>query len=241
MKIRRRSPVVVPVLAAALALGWMFSAAASPASVEQTFDRFFSRFNNSAPPPYRAFRRLEGGIIGSKNQGWIEVWTEFQPPRTFKFNVVREDGSDYVRNSVLRKLLLNEQEMLGDGKPLRAALEPRNYLFEDGGATDSGLQRVALTPARKGEGIVTGSLFIEPQSGGVVKLEGRLIKSPSFWVRDIDVMWQFASVAEHVVPVEMTTTGRVRFFGQSYFRMYYDYETIGGQPTNGRVKAAGFP
>ena len=216
----------------------MFSATAAQAPADQSLDRIFSRFNTSAPPPYRAFRRLEAGILGSKNQGWLEVWTEFQPPRAFKFDVVREDGSEYVRNKVLRKLLLNEQEMLGDGKPLRAALEPRNYLFEESGATDSGLQRVGLTPARKGDGIVTGALFVEPQSGGIVKLEGRLIKSPSFWVRDIDVRWQFASAGDHVVPVEMATTGRVRFFGQSYFRMYYDYETIGGQPTSGSVKAA---
>jgi len=236
----RRSPIVAPVLAAAFALGWMFSAAAAPPPAEQAFERVFSRFNTSAPPAYRAFRRMEAGIFGSKNQGWLEVWTEFQPPRTFTFDIVREDGSDYVRKNVLRKLLLNEQEMLGDGKPLRAALEPRNYFFAEDGATESGLQRVSLKPARKGEGIVTGALFVEPQSGGIVKLEGRLVKSPSFWVRDIDVTWQFASAADHVVPVEMSTTGRVRFYGRSYFRMYYDYETIGGQPTNGSVRAAGF-
>ena len=57
------------------------------------------------------------------------------------------------------------------------------------------------------------------------------MKSPSFWLRDVDVTYKYAHVGDRVVPVEMTSTGRVRMFGRSNFRMVYDYESIDGRPT----------
>lgn len=240
MTSRGRSHVVFVFLVASAALAWDFSASAQQAPAQPIFDRIFARFNTAAPPAYRAFRRMEAGILDSKNQGWMEVWTEYQPAKGFSYQVVREDGSEYVRNKVLRKLLENEQELLEDGKPLRAPLEPRNYSFEMAGSDQPGLERILLKPARKSDGIVTGSLLLSPDSGGIVGMEGRLVKSPSFWVRDVDVKWTFARAGEHIVPVQMDTTGRVRFYGRSYFRMYYDYERIEGLPPESRLKAAGF-
>jgi hypothetical protein len=36
----------------------------------------------------------------------------------------------------------------------------------------------------------------------------------------------------------MTSSGRVRMIGQSTFKMTYDYVSIQGQPTGGRLNAA---
>ncbi len=79
----------------------------------------------------------------------------------FWYEVVRR-RRQYVRNKVLRGVLKAEAELLANGKPLRAALAARNYRFEDGGITDSGLTRGLLHPNRKSEGIVIGSTLIEP-------------------------------------------------------------------------------
>jgi hypothetical protein len=104
--------------------------------------------------------------------------------------------------------------------------------------TDSGLQRVRLQAARKSEGIVNGMLFLEPEAGYVTRIEGRLVKSPSFWLRDVDVTWKYARVGGHVVPVEMSSTGRVRMYGPSMFRMVYDYVSIDGRAIGGGLKAS---
>jgi hypothetical protein len=239
MRILRKSSGAPQILGALWVLVWSISSAAGTAPAEQSFERVFARFNVSAPPPYRAFRRMEAGIEGSSNQGWLEVSTEYSAAQGFRFTVAREGGSEYVRNKVLRKLLLNEKDLLARGQPLRAALAPRNYQFQDGGLTDNGLRRLMLTPIRKGEGIVTGEALVDANDA-IVRMEGRLVKSPSFWVRDVDVTWQFARAGEHIVPVQMDTSGRVRFYGKSYFRMYYDYEFIEGVPGETRLKAAAF-
>lgn len=197
-----------------------------------------ARFNTTAPPAYRAYRRLEAGSPGKQKTGWLEAWTEFSPGRGLEIEIVREGGSEYVRNKILRGMLNSEQQLVANGKPLRASLDANNYAFADGGTTDEGLQRVVLKAARKSEGIVNGSLFFEPQAGYVTRIEGRLVKSPSFWVHDVDVTWKFARVGGHVLPIEVSSLGKVRMYGGSMFRMIYDYVTIDGRPAGARLNAA---
>ena len=222
---------VAPILAAGFTLMWSLGQLSAADPAEQWFERALAGSNQSAPPRYRAFRRLEGGVTGSDKRGWIEAWTEHQPGR-MTFEIVGEGGSDYVRHKILRKMLMSEQELIADGKRLRASLESKNYAFADGGVTDTGFQRVLLMPAKVSDGIVNGSLLLDPASRLLTRIEGRLVKSPSFWLRDVDVTWKFAQIGGHLVPIEMTSTGRVRMFGRSNFRMTYDYATIDGRPAN---------
>ena len=210
------------------------SAAGSSA---ESFERVVARFNTTAPPAYRAYRRLEAGSPGKNKNGWLEAWTEFTPGGALTIDIVREGGSEYVRNRILRGMLKSEQQLVARGKPLRASLDAHNYSFADGGTTDDGLQRVVLKAARKSEGIVNGSLFFEPQGGYVKRIEGRLVKSPSFWVHDVDVTWKFARIGGHVLPVEVSSLGKVRMYGGSMFKMVYDYVSVDGRSTGTRLAA----
>ncbi len=227
----------VPFLTISAILLWSLGPSADSGFPVGQFETSLARFNTAGPPAYRAFRRLEAGLPGTTKQGWMEVWTEFRPGIGFAYEVVREEGYEYVRNRVLRGVLKGEAELLANGKPLRAALAARNYRFEDGGITESGLTRVLLYPNRKGEGIVSGSTLIEPDTGAVVRIEGRLIKSPSFWVRDVDVTWKFMQVGETIVPTELSSSARVRFYGRSNFKMTYDYVQVDGRPVESGLRA----
>ena len=116
-----------------------------------------------------------------------------------------------------------------NGQPLRAALTAANYTFADGGTTETGLLRVLLTPLKKAHGVVNGTVFIDPSDGRLARIEGRLVKNPSFWLRNVDVVWKYARLGGAVVPVEVSSTGKVRMFGASSFKMHYDYESIAGR------------
>jgi len=181
---------------------------------------------------------MEAGLVDSDKRGWMEVWTSYAPGRGLTYEVVKEGGSDYVRGKILRDFLENEQELVAHGQPLRAAIEPKNYQVEDAGTTPEGLQRITLTAARKSDGIINGTLFLHPEGGYVTRMQGRLVKSPSFWLRDVDVTWKFGRIGRHVMPVEVSSTGRVRMFGRSNFKMVYEYVSIDGQPTGAAVLAS---
>ena len=103
--------------------------------------------------------------------------------------------------------------------------------------TDDGLQRIILKPNRKSDGIVNGSMWLDAEANALVRIEGRLLKSPSFWLRDVDVTWKYARVGGHDLPVEMISSGRVRIFGRSTFKMNYDYVSIEGRAVSDEMKA----
>ena len=142
----------------ALALTGMWSAERLSASdpAESAFEQVLAKSNNVAPPPYRAYRRMEGGLNDSEKRGWVEAWTEYAPGRGFTYEVVNEGGSDYVRNKILRGMLNSEQNLIATGKRLRASLEAKNYRFEDGGigwrVDDVGMVASTRLPAPRGAG-----------------------------------------------------------------------------------------
>ncbi len=218
----------LPILATSLALWCILGQHVAAGPSASPFERILAGFNTTAPASYRAVRRLEAGITGSSRHGWLEVWTELNA-NGMTFEVTDEGGHEYVRNKILRKVLVNEQQLIARRVPIRAALVAQNYSFEDGGTTNTGLQRVILKAVRKAHGVVNGALFFAPDAGYVSRIEGRLVKSPSFWVSDVDVTWTFARIGDHVLPVEMTSSGRVKMLGRSQFKMVYEYVSIDGR------------
>lgn len=231
-----RSPLAgAPLLAISFALVGSFGQT-SASDTTAAFERLLEKSNPPAPPAYRAFRRMEGGLTGSDRRGWLDVWTEFKPGHGLTYDVAGEGGSEYIRNRVLRGMLKSEQELLAKGKRLRASLDAKNYTFADGGLTEDGLQRIIMKPAKKSDGIVNGALFFDREIGLASRIEGRLVKSPSFWIRDVDIVYKFAHLNGHILPVEMTSSGRVRMLGRSSFTMIYEYASIDGRPADKTAK-----
>ena len=235
MKENRRQPLLALMALSMALLGSTASTLAGAGSGD--LDRVVARANASEQSSYRAYRRLEAGA-GDSKEGWLEAWTEVSPGRGLTYEIVGEGGHEYIRNKVLRDVLNSEQKLVAQGYPLRAALTAANYTFADGGMTEAGMQRVLLTPLRKTSGIVEGSLLIDPADGRLAQIEGRLVKNPSFWLRNVDVVWKYARMGGAVVPVEVASTGKVRMFGASSFRMQYDYETIAGRAVASSVTLA---
>ena len=65
-----------------------------------------------------------------------------------------------------------------------------------------------------GDNLVIGNMFLQPSTGDVVRVAGRLAKSPSFWVSQVDVEWSYARVHNDIVlPVCLQSAAKVKIFG----------------------------
>jgi hypothetical protein len=64
-------------------------------------------------------------------------------------------------------------------------------------------------------------------------MQGRLGKSPSFWIKNVDIVRSYEPINGVVVPVAMEATAQVRLFGPATFRMTYSYSHIDGRPVSG--------
>ena len=231
----RSSPATV---ALSLVLLWTGTALWAGSGSGRDLERVIARADSIGYPAYRAFRRLEAGTVGSSRHAWLETWTERTAGRDFRFEVVAEGGNEYIRKRVLRDMLEKEQMLIAKGQPIRAPLVASNYAFGDGGADEAGLLRILLKPLRKAPGIVDGSALIDPADARLVQIQGRLVKNPSFWVRNVDVIWKYERLGDAIVPIEFSSTAKVRLFGMANFRMQYDYVSIDGRAVDSTRKLA---
>ena len=88
---------------------------------------------------------------------------------------------------------------------------------------------VAVEPRRKERALVNGTMFLRPDSGVLVRLQGRLAKSPSFWVKSVDIVRSYADIDGVVLPVALDSHAQVRLLGAATFRMTYQYQEIDGR------------
>src|SRR3954464_10880 len=73
-------------------------------------DRVVARVDPPAQQ-YRALRRLEAQSDKLGGSAWIEAWTQVDPGLGFRYEIIGEGGSGFVRGKVLRPWLDNEKKM----------------------------------------------------------------------------------------------------------------------------------
>jgi hypothetical protein len=213
----------VVVLLLALALVPMVQAT-TPDPADLPIERFLAKEN--APHPYRAMRRLEAAT-GSR-KGWLEAATAYSSGTGFQYRITAEGGSGYIR-SKLKAVLDGEREFITLGEASRSGLARTNYTFEPRGVDAEGLANVRLSPRRKERALLSGVMFLRPDEGELVRVQGRLAKNPSFWVNNVDIVRKYERIEGAVLPVAVESTANVRFLGPATFQMTYEYSEIDGR------------
>jgi hypothetical protein len=200
----------------------------APQNAVSPLQRFLAR-GEEPPVEYRALRRLEAHNAKFNQSAWMTAWTDYDRVNGFRFTVVSERGSSYIRSKVLRAALEGEQRIWANHEPQHASFTHDNYLFDDGVAAEDGLTSVAVRPRRKDVLLVEGAIFVQPSDGDLARIEGRLSKTPSFWTRRVDVVRRYERLAGVRVPTSIESVAHVLIAGRSTFKMTYEYETINGQ------------
>jgi hypothetical protein len=182
---------------------------------------------------YRALRRMHAANEKFNQEGWLECWTELDD-HGFRYEVVSERGSDYIREKVLKTLLRREQELITAGHAGRAEINEDNYDFAESGGTQEqrGERSVILKPKRKDVLLVDGRIVINQEGTELLRVEGRLSKNPSFWTSLVDIVREFARVDGVRVPIATDTVAKLKFAGTSRLDVRYHYETINGRPVS---------
>ena len=189
--------------------------------------RFMTRADD-ALTQFRSTRHLEAQNDRFNKEATMDVATELFPDGRFTYTIVRESGSSTIRNRVMRGLLENEKEMAAAKDPSRFAVTPANYEVMGAEMTEEGTVKLLTKPRRKEAGLVEGAVFLTSPDADIVRVEGRMVKSPSFWTTRVDVVKRYARVAGARVPIRLDTTARVRFAGMSTMTMTYAYEMVNG-------------
>jgi hypothetical protein len=238
----RRSPIATRPLKAFAAV--MFAAGAAGTVVAarvptqivipETNPGLVERFLAPQEQPlvsYRAFRHLTASTRGGKMRGTMDVWTEFDPHRGFRYEVASEEGSELIRHRVLVPALEAERKATGGPDAARMALTRDNYDFTGISSGDrENLMRVDIRPRRKHGMLISGAVFLAGDTADLIRIEGEPTDRPSFWTRKVRIVREYDRVGGVRVPVAMRSTAEVLLVGTSDFAMTYRYELVNGTP-----------
>ena len=211
-------------LSAFLAAPGLQDTADRPAPHTDAARRFLAR-SEPAVTQAIALRHLVATTRGGSMSGWVDACTELADGQ-LRYWIIGEGGSGAVRKRALIAAL--DGEVKARSGATRAALDPSNYEFAPATAED-GLLRVGLTPKRKETMLIEGAMFLSPEDADLVRLEGRVVKPPSFWTRQVNIVRRYARTGGVRVPMSLESTARVLVVGTSTFAMTYRYLSINGQ------------
>jgi hypothetical protein len=179
---------------------------------------------------YRAKRHLQARNERFNKEGWMDALTELDPGQGFRYTILAEDGSGIIRNRVLRRALEAEQEALAQGEVAKSAISPANYRIAFGDHDDrAGLDHLRIIPLRKDRMLVDGTISVLSTDGELVRIEGRLAKTPSFWTNRVDIVRRYGRIEGFHVPLSIESTANLKIAGDSVFSMTYTYESVNGK------------
>jgi hypothetical protein len=220
----RRALACSALLAVVLASDTPIGAQADEPGLPLVLQRFLETLDDG-PSSYRAFRRLEVRSGRLSDTAWMNVWTTADASG-FTYEIVDQGGSGYVRDRVFLPALETERTSWGAGA--RGALTPDNYTFEDRGAEPTGLAWIDVKPRRKDVLLVNGSIFLRPHDGDLVRIEGALSRTPSFWTRKVEIVRRYDRIAGVRVPVALESVASILMAGKATFTMSYEYHSVNG-------------
>ena len=209
------TPSPAPVLHAQGASPATISASALPYKPEPPLDS------------YVALRRLESINERHNKTGYLVVRTCLQDG-AFTWNVLEEGGSELIRKRVLRETLEKEAQIHREGLARRGGLTDDNYTFTLPSPVDGGV-RVGIEPRKREDMLVKGAMWLSPE-GTLLRVEGDLVKRPSFWTKSVHLIRQYGRVDGTHVPLRLDIEAQVRLVGTSRLSMTYRYLEINGRP-----------
>jgi hypothetical protein len=106
-----------------------------------------------------------------------------------EYQVLATDGDRTVRQQVIARYLSAEAES-ANLSPTSVAITPANYRFRYAASISDGDTRTyifEITPRKKRPGLIKGQLWIDATTGVAVRQTGYLVRTPSIFVRRINV------------------------------------------------------
>ena len=106
-----------------------------------------------------------------------------------EYQVLEMAGDQTVKQQVIFRYLSADVKAAAIPSS-SVAITAANYKFHYKGAvkTDQGVvYAFSITPHKKREGLIKGELWIDGETGAVVRLSGSMVKSPSIFIKHVDL------------------------------------------------------
>ena len=160
---------------------------------------------------------------------------EHRAPATETFTITSGKGSGFVRRRVFQRLMKVEEKRIRVNKDPDSLITPENYALDLVGTDRIGNSECSVVhavPKRKDIDLFEGKIWIDNQDFAIVKITGRLAKSPSFWIKQVDFVRDYQKIDGFWLLSREEAVSSVRIFGKETLMVDYQKYTVNGPETS---------
>lgn len=186
-------------------IGMTLSCMSQAAAHNQTHLRFYT-----VTREYELFAQKR-----DKARSRVIATVTFRPPDSKDYSIEGTEGS-VIGERMVRRVLEREATLAKDGGA--SSISRDNYDFRFLREEFAGARRcfvLQLFPKRKDNNLLQGTIWVDADTYLIRRTEGEPQKSPSWWLRDVHVVFLYADVAGMWLPTSSEFTAKVRLFGLS--------------------------
>lgn len=166
--------------------------------------------------------------------GEFELHTEYVAPATLRFTPVHFVGDHFVKSNVINRYLQAENQHVVRHDQPSTAINSKNYSFHHVMTARGGgcmLHHYAVKARRKRVGLFDGEVAIDAETGSLRMAKGTFVKSPSFFVKEIEFEREYEDLENFTVPVHLHLSTMARFVGRVELDVTMSYHSIVAQAT----------
>jgi hypothetical protein len=179
---------------------------------------------------YSAVTVVRAELPDTSQQGEFELQRKYEAPHTLQFTPVHYTGDGFVKSNVITRLLQSEVDHVQKDDPALTAISPANYKFSYKGVSrveDRLVHVYQVKPHKKRPGLFKGRIYLEARTGALLRVEGSVVKSPSFFVKHIEFWQDYADVQSFTLPVHIHSEAKARIVGRTIVDIVQrDYQAV---------------
>src|SRR6516165_6575643 len=167
---------------------------------------------------YSATTVIHAELPDSSQQGEFEVERKYNAPHTLLFKPIRFVGDKFVKSNIIARLLQSEVDHVEKDDLMATAISPANYKFSSKGRAEVQGRPVyvyQVRPHQKRVGLFKGRMCLDEHTGSLVRVEGSIVKSPSFFVNHIQFVQDYGDFDSFTLPVHIHSEAKARLVGRT--------------------------
>lgn len=229
--------VAVAVAGAAVVLGIVYwhrppaglpaaESTAAPADAKAVLNAYFRQEQSQRErlAAYSDSTTIRASLPGVSKSGEMKVQRHFTAPRRLTFTSAQYSGDGFVKHDIILGFLSHEATHVHKGDGARTAIAPANYRFSYQGRQELlGVPVLvfAVQPRRIMEGMFAGRIYLNASSGGLVRAEGRFVKSPSMFVDSVRFVKDYREFHGFDLPVHIHSDSDSQMAGHVVMDIYH--------------------
>jgi hypothetical protein len=211
-------------------------------SPEVTLHAFQNRGleQNAELPAYTDETLVVAELPETSQRGAFELQRSYVAPHSLSYKPIHFTGDSFVKSNVIARVLQSEVDFVQKGDPGQVALTEANYKFSYKGLQELDGHSVhvyQVKPRIKHVALFKGRLYLDAHNGNILRTEGSVTKSPSFFVRKLEFVQDYTTIGRFTLPVHLHSTAQARLIGKTVVDVYHrDYRV---QTTSAFLAPAG--